>query len=221
MSNNQVDWEILAQQLRHPNGDWAIELGNRMNESNAKMNAFLFSHFKASKNHRLLEFGMGNGKFIQSLFAQYSFLNYTGIDYSREMVEESKKNNASLLQKGLVQLSQNNILDYDADKESYDLIFTVNTLYFWDEPHSVFSKVHQLLKPDGRFWVSIRPKHLMLNHPYTKYGFELYNKDEFIELATKNHFKILNTFQQEDEFIRGINGEEVVLNSLAFELIKT
>jgi SAM-dependent methyltransferase len=221
MSNNQVDWEILAQQLRHPSGDWAIELGNRMNESNAKMNAFLFSLFKTTQNQRVLEFGMGNGKFIQSLFEQHSFLNYIGIDYSKEMVEESIKNNEPLLQKGLIELRQNNILDYEADKESFDLIFTVNTLYFWDEPQKVFAKIHQLLKQEGHFWVSIRPKHLMLNHPYTQYGFELYGNEDFIELASKNHFKVLNSFKQDDEIIRGINGEEVVLNSLAFELIKT
>lgn len=55
-----------------------------------------------------------------------------------------------------------------------------------------------MLTSDGELTIVIRPKHIMEDIPVTKYGFNLYSKDELIDLLSENNFDVLEANEIEE-----------------------
>lgn len=210
----QPDWKFVAQQLRQPSGEFANEIGNRMNESNAELHEFTFKTLNILPYSEVLEIGMGNGKFVKRLFQLYPNIHYTGLDYSKEMVEASLVNNVDLVQQNRVHFIHCNIDDLPYAEELYDNIFTINTLYFWASPEKTLQSIKRLLKPEGVFTIGIRPKHVMQEHPFTAHGFTLYSEVEVKQLLEQNAFEIIDVTLKKELPKRGISDQEMVFESL-------
>ncbi|RYD81064.1 MAG: methyltransferase domain-containing protein, partial [Sphingobacteriales bacterium] len=56
----------------------------------------------------------------------------------------------------------------------FNKAFTVNTVYFWENPMAEMQEIYRLIKPGGAFILAFRPKHTMQNYPFTVYGFRMY-----------------------------------------------
>ncbi len=54
---------------------------------------------------------------------------------------------------------------------SFDKVFCINVVYFWDEPQKHLQEISRVLKPGGKFYATIRTKESMELMPFTKYGF--------------------------------------------------
>lgn len=214
MNNEQPDWKFLAEQLRKPSGDFANEIGNRMNESNAELHQLTFDNLNLKPNDEVLEIGMGNGKFVQQLFKQYPNIHYTGLDYSKEMVNASLVNNIDLMKDNAIQFIHGNIEEFPYSEEIFDSIFTINTLYFWSFPDKTLQAIRRILKPNGQLIISIRPKHVMEEHPFTAHGFTLYNENELKSLLEKNAFEIIQVIHKKESSKRGISDQLLTFESL-------
>ena len=76
-----------------------------------------------------------------------------------------------------------------------------------------------MLQPNGKFIVTLRPKRQMKNYPFTKYGFNLFSKEEAELLLAQNGFTVLQANEiQEPDF--EVNGEMVKMESLIIETTK-
>ena len=64
----KTDWKAVAAQLKKPHGEYATQIGERMNESNRLMNLETISGLDLQKGNKVLEIGMGNGAFINNVF---------------------------------------------------------------------------------------------------------------------------------------------------------
>lgn len=211
-AKEQPDWEQIAQQLRKPHGEFANEIGRRMNESNATIYQYTFESLDINDGMDILEIGMGNGSFVKDII-NTADIRYTGIDYSKEMVDESLNNNLSFVEAGKANFFNMAIEDFPAQEPLYDRIFTINTLYFWDQPESVLKKVRSLLHYNGQLCISIRPKHVMENHPFTPHGFKLYTRGEVCALLEANGFNILAVIERKEPSIDAL-GSPMTFESL-------
>ncbi len=214
MKDNTNDWKFVAEQLRQPKGDFAKEIGERMNLSNQQIHQFTFEELTIHPQQEVLEIGMGNGHFVSELFNRFPDIIYTGIDYSKEMVEASRKYNAELCRQNKVQFLHCSIDDLPYSEPIYDRIFTINTLYFWSQPDSTLSTLMRLLKPEGLLTIAIRPKHIMEHHPFTAYGFTLYSKEDVCQLLEKNSFEIISITEKKETPTTGISDEALTFESL-------
>jgi ubiquinone/menaquinone biosynthesis C-methylase UbiE len=212
--NTEPDWRFVAQQLKQPSGAFAEEIGQRMNVSNEQINHFTFDILDIESGMEVLEIGMGNGHFIGELFRRYPGINYTGIDYSAEMVREASQINQLLSEKQAVHLLHCNIDDLPATEALYDRIFTINTLYFWENPDRTLSSLRRLLKPGGKLSIAIRPKHIMEQHPFTPYGFTLYSREDLCQLLEKNSFDIVSVVEKTEIASAGISDNALPFESL-------
>lgn len=155
----------VAKQLRQPTGDEAEEVGKRMNEGNLFMNLVTIESLPLNSNDTLLEIGMGNGFFVHHLFEQQPNISYTGIDFSEKMVEASEAMNAELIVHGKVKFELGDISKTHFENQSFNHIFTVNTIYFWENVEVTLNEIKRILKPQGTLTIAIRPKELwMLFH---------------------------------------------------------
>ena len=87
------------------------------------------------------------GKQICKLRPEYSF---DGVDFSPKMVDASKKVYASCicydLEKGLPQ---------QVAAKQYDVVFATSCLEFIQNHNQRFQEIAKILKPNGRFWLTV------------------------------------------------------------------
>ncbi|QIX83574.1 class I SAM-dependent methyltransferase [Chryseobacterium indologenes] len=199
--------KILAQNLAHPQGEKGIEIGEMMNATNIGMTLESIKALIIEDNETILEIGHGNGGHAKSIFSLAKNLKYTGIDISETMYHEARKLNKDFE-------NQANFVLYDGNKlpfenKVFDKIFTVNTVYFWENPIEFLNEIYRVLKDDGIFVLTFGQRDFMEKLPFTAYNFTLYNNDEMEELVSKSHFIRMKTSEKEEE-IKSKTGEETI-----------
>ena len=162
----------MAKQLHRPSGSVGHKVGEMMNKANEFLYDFTSSKMELADNQTILEIGFGNGKFFDKLFSKANNLKITGLDFSETMLKEAQKNNSKSIadERLILQLGSSNNLPF-ADN-SFDKVFCINVLYFWDEPQKHLQEISRVLKPGGKFYATIRTKESMELMPFTKYGLQ-------------------------------------------------
>lgn len=185
--------EEIASQLRQPEGETGIKVGESMNASNEHIckNAYLQASFEDQQN--VLEIGMGNGLFIAKILDQYPNMNFTGADFSKTMVDASISNNSKHINEGRLNFVEASIESLPFDDNSFDRIVTVNTLYFWPNPLQNCKELLRILKPEGKLIIGYRHSDFMNKIPFTEFGFTKYTDLETEKLMLDAGFKNIST----------------------------
>lgn len=183
----------IAAQLRCPEGEYGVMMGENMNDTNIGMTRSSLGSLEVKNQSRILEIGYGNAGHIAELMSIAQHLSYTGIDISDTMRREASQINAALM------LEEDISFDvYDGESLPYldytfDRIFTVNTIYFWEKPVQVFREINRVLTDGGLFALTFADKAFMKTLPFTKYGFTLYSSTDIPPLATNSGLQLLRT----------------------------
>lgn len=203
----------FAKQLRKPEGQFGLEVGEKMNKGNVHMNRLTIEALQVVADDNILEIGMGNGFFVGEILKKDPTVTYTGCDYSSLMVEASEKLNAPFVKSKRAEFFLATADKLPFKNETFSKVFTVNTLYFWEDHAMVLAEIHRVLKPKGKLFIAIRPKALMQHYPFVKYGFTMFSADEVTDLLHKNKFMVTDTFEK-PEPEQEINGEKVRVSTL-------
>ncbi|QUM84713.1 class I SAM-dependent methyltransferase [Moritella sp. 28] len=182
--------EHLASQLRCPSGDKALEVGISMNKANYNLNRECINLLELNDDNRVLEIGPGNGAFVQEVLQEAKGINYVGIDISTALVAEASRLNDSQVRKGVAKFECGDSADLPFEAGYFDKVFTVHTLYFWENPYEHLSEVRRVLKPSGTFCIAFGNREFMKNLPFVKYGFELYDDSSACNLLREVGFNI-------------------------------
>jgi hypothetical protein len=75
------------------------------------------------------------------------------------------------------------------------------------------AEVRRVLKPEGRFYTGFRTAKSMMQMPFVKFRFTLYELDEWQALLEKNGFRVLRTDRKSDPPMEA-NGQRLQLESV-------
>ncbi|MBI3258210.1 MAG: class I SAM-dependent methyltransferase [Ignavibacteriae bacterium] len=202
-----------ASQLRRPHGEDGIKIAEFMNKGNRTINLNTISVLNPEPHDNILEIGMGNGFFVPEIVSKHPGIHYTGCDFSELMVEESEKLNSEWTAKGQAKFVLSDIASLPFDNNSFTKIFTINTIYFWDDVSIVLNGIKRILKSEGKFIVGLRPKHQAEKYPFIKYGFKLFSKEDIATLFEENGLTVSQIIEQrEPDF--DMNGEIMTMEHL-------
>ncbi|WP_106916409.1 class I SAM-dependent methyltransferase [Chryseobacterium aurantiacum] len=199
--------KILAQNLANPQGEKGIEIGEMMNATNIGMTLESIRTLLIEDDQHILEIGHGNAGHLKSLLNLAQDLKYTGVDISETMHNEAKKLNKEFQNKADFVLYEGKKLPFQ--DQTFDKIFTVNTVYFWENPVEFLNEIYRVLKDNGTFVLTFGQRDFMEKLPFTAYDFMLYNNNEMEELVSKSHFKRMKTSEKEEE-IKSKTGNETI-----------
>jgi ubiquinone/menaquinone biosynthesis C-methylase UbiE len=205
--------KAIAAQLRQPKGEYAIQVGEKMNEGNLHINLHTIDALALKPNDTILEIGMGNGFFVKDIFNADNSIHYTGCDFSETMIAEASRINEQFIQNKQAIFVLASADDMPFEKETFDKVFSVNTIYFWDDPKLILSEIHRVLKLNGQLTISIRPKSVMEHYPFVKFGFAMFTKESLANLLSANNFEVIDTIEKEEPG-QEISGELVRVETL-------
>ncbi|MBP9789234.1 MAG: class I SAM-dependent methyltransferase [Bacteroidia bacterium] len=183
-----IDMKEMAKQLRLPEGENSKIVTEFMSKGNRTLYDFTLDQFTFFSSAEVLEIGPANGFFVQKLFERNNSLSYTGLDLSHDMITEANELNSALVTNGNARFVYGDVVSLPFRDESFDIIFTVNTLYFWSDPKVGMAELKRVLRPNGKLVIAIRSKETMVNMPFTEYGFQLYSKVDLQNLFSENGF---------------------------------
>ncbi|RNC85607.1 MAG: class I SAM-dependent methyltransferase [Balneola sp.] len=194
----------VAAQLRKPSGEFGTEVALAMNESNKTMNLATISALQIEEGNHILEIGMGNGFFVSQILEQADDLRYTGIDYSEDMVQLASSVNREYIEKGLAVFHTSPAQHLPVSEQSIDRLFTINTLYFWNDHTSILNEFRRVITLEGLLVISIRPENCLKEYPSTQFNFEYYTNEKVSSLLEDHGLavqEIINKKEPETEVL--------------------
>jgi len=181
--------KFLAKHLRHPKGLIGRIIGNYMNRRNALMYKLTIDWMKIKDEDKILEIGIGNGKFIKDMIKKANSGFMAGIDISGTMIKQAQKINKNLINQSKVTIKKSDIQKIPFKNESFDKICTLNTIYFWKNPKKCFQEIYRVLKSKGYLFISLHTKERIKILGFEKHNFTLYDYDDINKLLERAKFK--------------------------------
>ncbi|MEM7110237.1 MAG: class I SAM-dependent methyltransferase [Bacteroidota bacterium] len=194
----------LEKQLSCPNGEFGIEIGETMNETNIRMTLNSIDFLTLKNDNVVLELGHGNCGHLQELLGAAKRLNYHGLEISETMYEEAQKINAD--KPAEFNRYDGNTIPYA--NHFFDRTFSVNTIYFWENPEQLIGEIERTLKPEGCCVLTFGNKEFMENLPFVRGRFTLYDRRRIKRLIGKSNLTIEET-REVTEQVKSKTGDQV------------
>ncbi|WP_231490584.1 class I SAM-dependent methyltransferase [Pedobacter sp. Leaf170] len=205
---NEVSEEHLkeiARQLSCPDGEYGIKTGEMMNNSNIGMTRSAIDALKLKPNDVILEIGHGNAAHVANILDSAENLTYYGVDISKTIIAEAEKINAEFIKEKLASFTLTDGKTIPFEDNKFDKLFTVNTIYFWQNPFQYLQEIRRILKPNGLLIIAFADKTFMETLPFTKFGFNLYDELKAFEILSNAGFEILKS-EHKNEAIENSKG---------------
>ncbi len=143
----------LGAQLRKPSGFFGKMVSKMMDTRNRKYYEKMITELDVKKDEKLYEIGYGPGLGICMIMNSGVACTIDGIDFSDLMYHTATKRNLKFINRGTVNLKYGNLLTADINCKTYDKVFCLNVIYFWDDLNIMFKKIHAMLKDGGIYYV--------------------------------------------------------------------
>ncbi len=198
----------LAEQLRKPSGEKGKEVAEMMNETNISMTIQSIQNLNLKKEDWVMEIGYGNAGHLKFLFEFADQIKYSGYDISELMQSEAIRLNQDFMKNHWAEFKLYDGQNFPEDDGKFDKIFTVNTLYFWENPNKMLSEIYRILKPGGVFCLTFVEKDFMKLLPFSSFGFTMYDPEDVEELVKNSDFR-LEKMIRDTELVKNKLGEKM------------
>jgi len=166
--------EFIARQSAHPTGLLGRAVARIMAFETTTLNRRALEVLDLNEKSRVLEIGFGHGHTLARTWELAPAGLVVGIDVSRAMVEMAQAFNRDRIAKGLIAVPQASADQIPYPDESFDRIYAVHTLYFWDDPLAHLREIHRVCAVGGQFLLAFGPKedaHAVAAFPESVYRF--------------------------------------------------
>jgi ubiquinone/menaquinone biosynthesis C-methylase UbiE len=217
MKLSETELQELAQQLRCPDGENGIKIGEMMNFTNSNIITKTIASLSLKDDDAILEIGPGNGLHVKEIINAADNLEYFGIDISETMVAQAEKLNAALDSVSF-RLTDGEHIPFS--ENHFDAVFTCNTIYFWKDPQDYANEIARVLKTDGVVSIGFIPKSTMQKIPFAKYGFTLYDIETVSGLMATAGLTVTSAIT-DTEMVMSNSGEQIEREFVVFTAKKS
>lgn len=149
---------FITKQFGNPRGLFGKFIGNGMAKSNVYDAQWTISLLDIGPGSRVLEIGFGPGVSTQMAVEKASNGFVAGIDHSETMVQAASKRNADAIQSGRLELKHGEVSALPYPDASFDIAFSLHSIYFWAKPVECLKEIKRVLKAGGLLGITIQPK---------------------------------------------------------------
>jgi SAM-dependent methyltransferase len=179
--------EYLSNQCGNPHGVIGRIMTWAMNRANKAMYRGIVDELEIQNNLRILDVGFGNG-YLETLIMKKGKCDIEGIDISEDMVKKAISLNHKYVEAGNIKFRLGDCCSMDYKDGTFDVVTTMNTIYFWKDTRKGMSEVYRVLKSGGVFYNAVISKDNLDSIFYTKSGFKKFKNEEYIEIGREVGF---------------------------------
>ena len=177
---------LMKTQFAKPEGKAGEFFTLAMNVFNFKLYNAVYNFVPKQPNARILDVGYGNGDMLKRLDEKLDAVFY-GIDISEDMKVLATKANARAVATDKMMLSVGSVDEMPYEDSFFDCIYTINTVYFWQDADKAMSEIVRTLKVGGRFICAFYSKaYFERSEKYMFEGETYYTTGELKALAQKH-----------------------------------
>ena len=147
---------FIARQGRRPAGLLGHIVAQVMARETAPENAQTLDLLDLRSGDRILEIGCGHGRTLREAANCADDITVTGVDFSDVMIRVARRRNRQLIAAGRVMLDHGDSATLRYSNAAFTKIYSVHTIYFWEQPTAQLREIFRVLAPGGRFVLGFR-----------------------------------------------------------------
>jgi ubiquinone/menaquinone biosynthesis C-methylase UbiE len=179
--------DYIGRQFHNPQGFGGKLTTWIMNAQNRALYDATEALLALSGSDKVLDVGFGNGWLLERISKRYGCELY-GIDTSPDSLSFATKRNRRYIQEGRMSLSLADALSTGFADTAFSKVYTVNTVYFWDDLDKGLAEMYRILKPGGTFINTLYTKDTLDKLPMTRQGYTKYSLTQLSDVAfPSNH----------------------------------
>jgi SAM-dependent methyltransferase len=178
----------LNGQYRRPTGIIGRWVGGKMADQHRSENLWTVEHLNVQPSDKLLEVGFGPGFAIQEIVPLLTTGSIAGVDFSKTMVSAAKRRNTKAVYAGQVDVHYGEVTNLPFAENSFDKVFSINSIYFWMDPLTAFKELYRVLKPSGLLSITFLPSERWDSTPTATETFRPYSSVEVQALFSQVGF---------------------------------
>ena len=179
----------ISKQFGNPTGTGGKLVSFIMNRQNRPLYEETIRLLPLSGSDSVLDIGCGNGHVLNMLARHYDCA-FTGIDISRSIIHAASRRNRSFLKNGKMKLMPRDVNEMPFPDESFSKVYTINTVYFWDNAGSTMLKIRRVLKPGGLFINALYTNETLSRFSHTKLGYKRFTREQLVGMGENVGFAV-------------------------------
>jgi len=180
---------FFSEQARNPSGLFGrLVMSKIFDLGNTALNSFMKEQFELEENDHVLEIGFGTGKLLNEMASRIDNGLIEGIDISATMVKLAKRKNKKFISQGKMIIAHGDFEKENYDENSFNKIYSANTIYFWSRPNQILRKIFNILKPGGELLLAFEDKKQMEDRSLNFDIFHVYGESDIKEMILRNGF---------------------------------
>ena len=179
----------IAKQFSRPDGLGGKLISHIMNRQNQPLYDNTIRLMPISGSDSIIDIGCGNGYVLKLLASRFD-CSLTGIDISKSIIEAASRRNRMYLKNGRMTLVCNDINGMPFTNHSFNKAYTINTVYFWDNPDSIMAEIFRILKPGGLFVNTLYTNETLSHFSHTHFGYKRFTAEQLAKAGIDAGFTV-------------------------------
>jgi len=179
----------IARQLSRPDGFGGKFVSFFMNRQNRRQYEETIRQLAPQSPDSILDIGCGNG-FVLNMIARRYDCTLTGIDISPSIIADALDRNRSYVEDGRMQLICRDMCNMPFAAGAFSKVYTINTVYFWEDLSSTIGEIWRILKPNGLLVNTLYTNEMLSRYSHTQYGYKQFAVEELTSAGVNAGFTV-------------------------------
>lgn len=149
---------FIARQAGHPAGWFGRFLLRVMARETSAFNREVLDALAIVDGERVLEVGFGHGQTLRDAAALTPGARFAGIDIAPDAQKVASRRCRALIEAGRLELQTGDAAALPWSDSSFEAVYSVHTIYFWQHPENVLAEIRRVLSRPGRLVIGMRDR---------------------------------------------------------------
>jgi ubiquinone/menaquinone biosynthesis C-methylase UbiE len=141
--------KFVDNQYGAPKGLMGTYIGEKMVRQHIPETVWTIELLNIQKSESVLELGCGSGYAMKLILEQNLVGKVVGLDLSPTVIRSAMIRNKQAINEEKANLVQANVKSLPFENEQFDKVFSIHSIYFWDELSVTISEIYRVLKSGG------------------------------------------------------------------------
>ena len=191
--------KLIARNFRKPSGLFGRYIIKFLKKNQIEYDE-MDSLLKLNNEDTVLEIGYGLGRGIYD-YSKKNDCTFHGIDFSRLMYSKALKLNQEKIKLGKVKLICADFDNYSFKDYTFQCIYFLNVIYFWEEIQSRLKKIFAILKQNGKVIIFMADAEYFKDNKQSEDEtiFHLHSIGDVVKEMEKIGFRAIETIEHTKE----------------------